>query len=199
MPQYQIPTNPGLEPLPKDERDYSYSGIFGKQDYPRKFKRELPKGLDIPLQLRVPACVNCAFTFVNQYKSRVNDNNDVNLSWRYLHAKTGEYGRGRHLRTVAKWLQKSGQPQDKHCEDNASLPEKEFMDVNLTASGELDAQKRRIGAYSFLIPILDEILPARWSSRWAVTMTIGKNLLTRSLNKLKLRDGIMQLCCLDMI
>lgn len=158
--EFLIPQNPGLEPLPKDERDFEYSAIFGEEKYPRKFKRELPAGMNIPYQMRVPACVNCAFTFANQFKSRVNDNNDVDLSWRDLHAKTGEYNRGRHLRVPAKRLQSSGQPQDKYCEDNALLPEKEFMAVNLSAEGELDALKRRIGAYSFITPILDKVCQA---------------------------------------
>ncbi|MHA1880047.1 MAG: hypothetical protein ACTSYG_06585, partial [Candidatus Heimdallarchaeota archaeon] len=109
---------------------------------------------------RVPSCVSATHTFINQYKSLVNDKNCLNLSWRKVHAETGEYGRGRNVRSVVKYLQKNGQPQDKYCKDDAALPEKEFMNVNLNPEGIADASKRKVGIYTFLQLVHDEIFPA---------------------------------------
>lgn len=157
MKEFIIPTNPGLEKLPEDNRDYQYGGIFGAEKYPRKFRREFD--IDIPYQRRVPSCVSCAFTFVNQWKSK-QEGNKVNLSWRKVHAETGEYKKGRHFRTVAKYLQVAGQPRDYYCVDDPTLPEKEFMDVLISIYGEQNALRHKIGAYSFVSSNLDELLPA---------------------------------------
>lgn len=151
MKPYNIPKYPGLEKMPKDKNDYKYGAIFGtEKDILRKFSRELPKGMNIPYQGNVPACVNACFTFVNQYKSRVNDGNDVNLSFRKLHAETGPYGEGRYLRVPAAYLKTNGQPQEKYCPDDVSLPQEEFMNVALTPEGIEDSLKRKIGVYSFV-------------------------------------------------
>ena len=148
---YEIPKNPGLEELPEDNRDILYSKVFGiEKDIPRKFTRPLPVGLVIPYQKQVPSCVSCCESFINQYKSRVNEGNKVELSWRKVHADTGEYGVGRHLRAVAKYLQNKGQPEASFCPNNASLPESEFMQADLIPRGILNALRRRIGAYSFV-------------------------------------------------
>ena len=151
MKPYNIPKHPGLEKMPKDQNDYQYGAIFGvNKDIPRKFSRELPKGMNIPYQGNVPACVNACFTFVNQYKSRVNDKNDVNLSFRKLHAETGPYNQGRYLREVAAYLKANGQPQDKYCPDDVALPPEKFMDATLSPEGLKDSSRRKIGAYSFV-------------------------------------------------
>ena len=175
MNEFIIPQNPGLEKLPEDKRDFCYSGIFGEEVHPRKFKRELPAGLDIPYQRFVPACVACTFTFINQYKSFLEHGKKLNLSWRKVHAETGEYNKGRHYRTVAKYLQVGGQPQDKYCVDDPTLPENEFMDVQSTpGDGETqDALKRKIGAYSFVSSNLDELLPAL--IREPIAIALGGN------------------------
>ena len=66
---YEIPANPGLEQLPKDDRDILYSAVFGvEKTIPRKFRRPLPIDLKTPYQKRVPSCVSCCETFINQYK-----------------------------------------------------------------------------------------------------------------------------------
>ncbi len=171
--EFVIPTNPGLEKLPDDNRDYQYGGIFGAEKYPRVFKRELPAGLDIPYQKQVPSCVACTFTFINQYKSFLEHGKKLNLSWRKVHAETGGYNRGRHYRTVAKHLQIAGQPQDVYCPDLPELSEGNFMDVRLSPEGEKNALKRKIGAYSFVSSNLDELLPAL--VREPIAIALGGN------------------------
>ena len=148
---YEIPANPGLEQLPKDDRDILYSAVFGvEKTIPRKFRRPLPIDLKTPYQKRVPSCVSCCETFINQYKSRINEGNKVELSWRKVHADTGEYGVGRNLRAIAKYLQGKGQPEDLYCPNNADLSESDFMKVDLLPIGIANALKRRIGPYSFV-------------------------------------------------
>ncbi len=173
MNEFIIPTNPGLEKLPEDNRDYQYGGIFGAEKYPRVFKRELPAGLDIPYQRFVPSCVACTFTFINQYKSFQEHGKKLNLSWRKVHAETGEYKKGRHYRTVAKYLQVGGQPQDKYCVDDPTLSAVDFMNNLLSPEGEQDALKRKIGAYSFVSSNLDELLPAL--VREPIAIALGGN------------------------
>ncbi len=136
----------GYIPDKPDKRNYSFGAVFGAPEYPRKFTREMPD-LNIPYQARVPGCVLCSYTFLNQYKSLTNDKNNLNLSWRYPFSKTGAYGAGRMLESVGNYLHDNGQPQDKFCEDNPNLPELEFMNAQLTAEGVDDATKRRIGVH----------------------------------------------------
>jgi hypothetical protein len=147
----QIPKNPGLIEMPEDKNDYRYGAIFSVEEaIPRKFKRDLPIGLNVPCQGQVPLCVSACFTFINQYKSYVNDKNNLNLSFRKVHSATGPYGRGRYLREVAKYLQSNGQPQDKYCPDNVTLSSADFMNTNLSSEGIEDSLRRKIGPYSFV-------------------------------------------------
>lgn len=143
-----------------DPRNYSYGSIFGVPAYPRKFLRTLPD-INIPYQGRVQSCVSCSFTWLNQYKSLLNDNNNLNLSWRKVHASTGAYGIGRNLKIIAKYLESAGQPQDQFCEDNPLLDEAEFMKVILSQEGNEDALKRIIGSYWWVKPdSIDELCSA---------------------------------------
>ena len=147
----QIPKNPGLVEMPKDKNDYKYGAIFGvEKTIPRKFKRDLPNGLNVPRQGNVPCCVSACFTFINQYKSCVNDGNNLDLSFRKPHSATGPYERGRYLREIAKYLQSNGQPQDKYCLDDVLLSPADFMNTALSPEGIEDSSKRKIGPYSFV-------------------------------------------------
>ena len=149
--ELQIPKNPGLVKMPEDKNDYRYGAIFGiEKKIPRKFKRDLPNGLNVPRQGQVPACVSACFSFINQYKSCVNDNNNLDLSFRKVHSATGPYDRGRYLREVAKYLQSNGQPQDKYCPDEVTLSPADFMSTALSPEGIEDSSKRKIGPYSFV-------------------------------------------------
>lgn len=134
-----------------DIRNYSFGAIFGVGEYPRKFTRELPP-INIPYQGQIPSCVACSFTFLNEYKSFINDKNNLNLAWRYPFAKTGPYNAGRNLADVAKFLQNSGQPQDQFCADDIRLPEQEFMNPTISNAGIEDAGKRIIGNHWWIRP-----------------------------------------------
>lgn len=166
---YEIPSTTGVIEMPKDVRDYQYSAIFSKVKYPRVFKRDLPN-LDIPYQGRVPSCVACCFTFINQYKSYQEDKKELNLSFRKVHAETGSYDRGRHLRGVAKYLQTAGQPEDKYCADDISLSEDSFMSVQLSAKALGNSLKRKIGAYSFVNMEIDSLCQAILESPIAISL-----------------------------
>lgn len=148
--QMYIPDDKGLI-LESDNRDYQYGAIFGeKKDVPRKFIHQIPDELSTPYQGRVPCCVSCAFTFINKFNSYANDNLKLDLSFRKVHAETGEYNIGRSLYGIAKYLQKKGQPQTKYCDNNVYLSPADFMDARLDAEGTNDAYKRTIGDYSFV-------------------------------------------------
>ena len=147
----EIPKNPGLEELPKDARDIKYSAVFGEaKDVPQRFDRPIPVGLKVPYQKQVPSCVSCCATYINQYKSRINDGNNIEGSWRKIHADTGEYGVGRNLRSIASYLQKKGQPEAKYCPNNADLIAAEFMKADLLPEGIANALRRRVGPYTFV-------------------------------------------------
>lgn len=142
---------PGYIPDKPDIRNYSYGAVFGVGEYPRKFTRELPP-LNIPYQGKIPSCVLCSFTFLNQYKSYINEGSILNLSWRRPFSQTGLYNAGRNLANVAKYLQSAGQPQDKYCVDNPDLPEQTFMNPAMSQEGLNDELKRIIGNHWWIRP-----------------------------------------------
>ncbi len=147
MDEKEINIVGGYIPDAPDPNRYSYGAVFGAPDYPRKFVRPLPPGIKIPYQGKILSCVLCTFSFLNQFKSMINDGLNLVLSWRKPFSATGPYNTGRNLESVAKYLASAGQPQDRYCPNDPNLPEAEFMNTLLSQEGEQDSMRRIIGPH----------------------------------------------------
>ena len=111
----------GWIPDEADSRDFRYEEYFEDEIFgavlPDIFTRSVDELPRQPRQYQTLACVSCAFTFVNNYNSKISSFNDVFLAWRMPYSLVKHYSGGTNFRDNANALKRYGQ-----CV-NAFLPE----------------------------------------------------------------------------
>lgn len=147
-----IPKQFGYKPSLRESSDYKYGAVFKPlraADLPDDQDLDFT-GIIKPSQEDIPGCVTCTIADYNQWYSKINNGYNLELSWRHLFANTGPYDDGRSPKEVIQYAKDHGIPQVKYCPNDTALPENEFMAAILTLAGLLDAQRRKVGNYSWI-------------------------------------------------
>jgi len=146
----------GWMPDEPDARDYQYAEAFSEEIFgavlPEKFIRTMEELPRLPKQYRTLSCVSCAFTFVNNFNSKVYSNNDIFLAWRMPYSLVVHYPTGTNFRDNSVSLTGFGQ-----C-TNAFLPEEESYlgeyairdRLKITKEAYKVAENYKIGGYFYI-------------------------------------------------